>query len=88
MDQNKTNIPNFGAQEGNTDMTVRIIGVLCHGATNEAHACLITQENKNSRMLSFGAYLVEEIKEIKELIMNFLPIGHTHEDIGKCLLIY
>jgi hypothetical protein len=39
-------------------------------------------------MLSFGASLVEEIKEIKELIMNFLPIGHTHEDIGKCLLIY
>ena len=35
------------------------------------------QENKNARMFSFLASLVEA-KVFEEVIVNFLPVGHTH----------
>ena len=39
-----------------------------------------SQENKNSRMFAFLAMLVER-GIFKEIEVNFLPVGHTHEDI-------
>jgi hypothetical protein len=43
-----------------------------------------SQENKNSRMFSFLASLVEH-GIIKEIIVNFLPVGHTH---GMRILLF
>ena len=36
-----------------------------------------SQENKNSRMFAFLAQLVEA-KVFERVIVNFLPVGHTH----------
>ena len=37
-----------------------------------------TQENKNNHMFSFLAALLE-CRLVDKIIVNFLPVGHTHE---------
>ena len=39
-----------------------------------------TQENKNSRMFSFLGMLIEK-SLVEEIVINFSPVGHTHEDV-------
>ena len=58
MDQNKTNIPNFGTEEQLTDVTVRVIGAICHGATKDVSAFLVTHYTKETTPCSrcFGVY--------------------------------
>ena len=40
------------------------------------------QENKNQMMFAFLGSLVES-GVVKDVRLNFLPVGHTHEDIDQ-----
>jgi hypothetical protein len=40
-----------------------------------------SQENKNNRLFGFLAVLVEA-GVFEEIIVNFLPVGHTHEGVS------
>ena len=41
-----------------------------------------TKQCKNSHLLAFAAYLVH-FGVVREVVLSFLPVGHTHEDIDQ-----
>ena len=113
MDQDKTDLPNFGSGEQPETLPVRVIGAICHGYTKDVRIYTVThytketntlievltrvlasrshlpptlilqldntsQENKNNHLFAFLALLLET-RVFENIIVNFLPVGHTHE---------
>lgn len=42
-----------------------------------------TKQNKSSFIFGYLAWLLESDQIIEEVIVSFLPVGHTHEDIDQ-----